>query len=202
LALRLAGMKPPRFPSLWDAFCQIVPFQLVSLSAAVATLNRFVMALGPRVEVEGVSYWGMPTPASVLSAEMATLRGCGLSASKAQTLRGLAAQALVGELDEALLDMASDEELIARLIRLPGIGPWSAQVALLRGFGRLSVFPAGDSGATRGLRELFSEEPQPDEAARALLQRLGAWRGYLYFMLLGRRLLADGEMAEAPAKDL
>lgn len=192
LSLRLAGMKPPRFPSLWDAFCQIVPFQLVSLSAAVATLNRFVMALGPQCEVEGLTYWGMPTPERVLAAETSTLRGCGLSASKIQTLRGVAERALAGELDVASLETLTDEELVARLTRLPGIGPWSAQVALLRGLGRLSVFPSGDSGATRGLRELFPLEPQPDEAARALLQRLGAWRGYLYFMLLGRRLLADG----------
>ena len=51
LAQRLAGMKPPRFASLWEAFCQIVPFQQVSLSAAIATLNRFVMALGPELEL-------------------------------------------------------------------------------------------------------------------------------------------------------
>lgn len=191
LATRLAGMKPPRFLSLWEAFCQIVPFQLVSLSAAVATLNRFVTAFGPSCEYDGRAYWGLPTPASVLSAETSQLRACGLSVAKMQTLRGLAERALAGELEAEAYEEAPDAEVIAALTRIPGIGPWSAQVALLRGLGRLSVFPAGDSGATRGLRELFSQRKHPDAAASALLDRLGDWRGYLYFMLLGRRLLAS-----------
>lgn len=191
LAQRLAGLKPPRFLSLWEAFCQIVPFQLVSLSAAVATLNRFVAALGPRHEYEGRVYWGMPTPASVISAETSALRACGLSEAKSQTLRGLAERALAGDLDGSTLEDLSDAAAIAALTRIPGIGPWSAQVALLRGLGRLSVFPAGDSGAARGLRELFAQREHPDAAAHALLDRMGEWRGYLYFLLLGRRLLAS-----------
>ncbi len=190
LAQRLAGMKPPRFASLWEAFCQIVPFQQVSLSAAIATLNRFVMALGPELAYDGQRYWGVPTPQRTLATSQEELRACGLSAAKAQTLRRLAERALAGELDASDFTSLSDEAAIARLTRLPGIGRWSAQVALLRGLGRLSVFPAGDSGAARGLRDLFPQHAQPDAAAQALLERLGDWRGYLYFLLLGRRLLA------------
>ena len=80
---------------------------------------------------------------------------------------------------------------MAALTRIPGIGRWSAQVALLRGLGRLSVFPAGDAGAIRSLREVFAQREEPDLAASAVLDRMGEWRGYLYFMLLGRRLLAS-----------
>lgn len=190
LAQRLAGMKPPRFASLWEAFCQIVPFQQVSLGAAIATLNRFVMALGPECAYDGQRYWGVPTPQRTLEASAEELRACGLSAAKARTLRGLAEHALAGDLDAVAFAALADEAAIARLTRLPGIGRWSAQVALLRGLGRLSVFPAGDSGAARGLRDLFPQHAQPDAAAQALLERLGDWRGYLYFLLLGRRLLA------------
>ena len=189
LARRLAGMKPPRFASLWEAFCQIVPFQQVSLSAAVATLNRFVVALGPAREFDGRDYWGVPTPRRVTSATEDELRACGLSAAKARTLRGLAERALAGELEASTYPTLTDEEAIASLTRLPGIGRWSAQVALLRGLGRLSVFPAGDSGAERALRDVFSASAQPEATALATLKRLDDWRGYLYFLLLGRRFL-------------
>lgn len=192
LAPRLAGMKPPRFVSLWEAFCQIVPFQLVSLSAAIATLNRFVEALGSKMAYEERDYRGLPSPAAVLAAEYTTLRACGLSEAKARTLRELAERAQAGALEAADYESLTDAEAIARLTRIPGIGPWSAQVALLRGMGRLTVFPAGDSGATRGLREVFAERENPDAAAKELLARMGDWRGYLYFLLLGRRLLASG----------
>jgi DNA-3-methyladenine glycosylase II len=189
LARRLTGLKPPRFASLWEAFCQIVPFQQVSLSAAVATLNRFAVALGPHCEFEGRGYWGVPTPERAAGASVEELRACGMSAAKAQTLRGLAERALAGELEAAALDGLPDEEAIASLTRLPGIGRWSAQVALLRGLGRLSVFPSGDSGAARALREVFAESERPESTALATLERLRDWRGYLYFLLLGRRFL-------------
>ncbi len=191
LARRLAGMKPPRFASLWEAFCQIVPFQQVSLSAAVATLNRFVVALGSSLEFEGSGYWGVPSPQRIASVPEEEMRACGLSAAKARTLHGLAERALAGELEASAYATLTDEEAIASLTRLPGIGRWSAQVALLRGLGRLSVFPAGDSGAARGLREVFAESAQPEATALATLERLRDWRGYLYFLLLGRRFLED-----------
>ncbi len=191
LAQRLAGMKPPCFLSLWEAFCQIVPFQQVSLHAAVATLNRFVMAFGPRCEYGGQTYWGLPAPARVLTTATSELRACGLSEGKTRTLRALAERALAGELEASAFDGAPDEEVIAALTQIPGIGRWSAQVALLRGLGRLSICPAGDSGAIRSLREVFAHREDADAAASALLSRAGAWQGYVYFMLLGRRLLAS-----------
>ncbi len=191
LVERLAGMKPPRFLSLWEAFCQIVPFQLVSLNSAIATLNRFVQALGPHQTYEDREYRGIPSPAVVLTAGPAVLRSCGLSEAKARTLLALAERTLAGNLAIDAFAALSDAEAIARLTAIPGIGPWSAQVALLRGLGRLSVFPAGDSGATRGLSELLAGRSDPSTAAQELLDRMGDWRGYLYFMLLGRRLLAS-----------
>ncbi len=196
LALRLAGMKPPRFASLWEAFCQIVPFQQVSLSAAISALNRLSQALGPQCDYAGERYVGIPQPQTMLGADIAILRQCGLSAAKIQTLRRLAERALAGELEARDFMDLSDDEAIARLTAIPGIGPWSAHVALLRGLGRLSVFPSGDAGAIRSLREVYAQSERPDDVARETLARLGDWRGYLYFMLLGRRLLAmDGSDA-------
>lgn len=197
LAQRLAGLKPPRFPSLWEAFCQIVPFQQVSLSAALSILNRFTSTLGTTIPFDGVDYYALPTPQAVLAVDEAAARSCGLSAAKVHTLRSVAQQAVEGRLERAdFLDLP-DEEAVARLTSIPGIGPWSSQVALLRGLGRLSVFPSGDSGAARALKELFVESEQPEVEARALFARLGPWRGYLYFVLLGRRLLALRDAGES-----
>lgn len=190
LAQRLVGMKPPRFASLWEAFCQIVPFQQVSLSAAISVLNRLTEALGPRCEVDGERYVGIPQPQTLLGADVSILRQCGLSAAKIQTLRGLAERALDGALEARAFAGVSDDGVLLQLTKIPGIGPWSAHVAMLRGLGRLSVFPSGDAGAIRSLREVYAQSARPDDVARETLARLGDWRGYLYFMLLGRRLLA------------
>ena len=73
---------------------------------------------------------------------------------------------------------------------------------MLRGFGRLSVFPAGDSGADRALRAFF-DLPEAEAPARiaALLDDLGDQRGYLYFCMLGWRLLRQGIIAPTGSRE-
>jgi DNA-3-methyladenine glycosylase II len=193
LLRRLAGMKPPRYPALWVTFASVVPYQQVSLESGVAVTNRLIAALGTRHErAEHVSY-GFPSPAAFLAAEPDTLRACGLSAAKVRTLRAIAERILSGELAEEEISALDDEAAVTRLTALPGIGPWSAQIVLLRGFRRLTVFPAGDAGAIRNLRVLY-DLPQEEVArkAEAILRQMGPWRGYLYFLLLGSNLLKRG----------
>jgi DNA-3-methyladenine glycosylase II len=120
-----------------------------------------------------------------------TLRAAGLSANKIDHLRSAAAAVEDGLVSEELLAGLSSEEAAVKLQAVRGIGPWSAAVVLLRGLGRLDVFPLNDSGVARSLRELSGES---DLDAAALLAALGPVRGFLYFhLLLGRmRNLAPG----------
>ncbi|HET7598518.1 MAG TPA: hypothetical protein VFK15_16435, partial [Burkholderiales bacterium] len=78
----------------------------------------------------------------------------------------------------------------------PGIGPWSAGLVLLRGFGRLDVFPPGDVGAARGLRTLMGLPPQVP--LEPVIERFGDLRGCLYFYALGTSLLRQGLIHRAP----
>lgn len=196
LVRQLAGLKPPRFPTLWVTFANVVPYQQVSLDAGVAVMNRVIEALGTRHPYEGATYYGFPTPERFLAAETAALRACGLSEAKVRTLKHIASAILAGALREEELAALDDAAAIERLRALPGIGPWSAQLVLLRGFRRLSVFPGGDSGAQKNLRLLLGELAGGDVRApeRELLELLGPWRGYLYFLLLGSSLLRRGTL--------
>ena len=85
--------------------------------------------------------------------------------------------------------MTSQQALHA-LTELPGIGPWSAALVMLRGFGRLDVFPPGDVGAARGLGPLLRLGPRT--SIDRAVERFGDRRGYLYFCGLGANLLARG----------
>ena len=95
-----------------------------------------------------------------------------------------------GEVSEEAIAQLGTSDALKRLIELPGIGPWSAALVLLRGFGRLEVFPPGDSGAERGLNALLRLR-KPESLAR-VVERFGECRGYLYFCGLGASLLAKG----------
>jgi DNA-3-methyladenine glycosylase II len=89
-------------------------------------------------------------------------------------------------------------ELMASLATHRGIGPWTAAVIALRGFGRLDLFPMNDSGVARSVKDLSGSTHVDVEA---LLRRLGQQRGMLYYHLLLGRLVARGdvELAAIPA---
>ena len=196
LLSRLSGMKPPRYPDLWSTLVGVVPYQQVSLEAGQAISNRMMSDIGPRAEYQELAYYDYPTPERFLRASDAQARSWGLSVAKVKTLRSGAEAILSGAIAEVDLVGLDDEAAIARLTTLHGIGRWSAQVILLRGMGRLSAFPLGDSGAQRAFRALFGWEADEVDARRTeLLAALREWRGYLYFVLLGARLVESGKVA-------
>ena len=197
-AQALRGMRPPRFAGLFETFGNVIPFQQLSIDAGVAIVTRFVQRFGELVEYEGQSIRAFPKASAIEKARLESLRACGLSRSKAIVLREIAKLISSGALSEDAIARMRTEDALRALVRLPGIGSWSAALILLRGFGRLDVFPPGDVGAMRGLRSLLrlaSDAPlTPVEA------RFGDLRGYLYFFSLGAKLLAKGLIHPAPAE--
>jgi DNA-3-methyladenine glycosylase II len=192
----LRGMRPPRFAGLFETFMNVVPFQQVSLEAGIAIVGRVVAAFGPSLELDGRRYFGVPTAAAVADAPIARLRACGLSQRKAETLRDLAALVASGELSEAALDDMTTAEAREQLVSLRGIGPWSASLVLLRGLGRLDLFPPGDVGANRTLGALL--HLGENAAVEREVERFGEMRGYIYFYALASALLERGLIAAAP----
>jgi 3-methyladenine DNA glycosylase/8-oxoguanine DNA glycosylase len=198
IALALRGMRPPRFAGLFEAFAGIVPFQQLSLEAGVAIVARMVAKFGQQLEYDDRCFYAFPTAQAIAEARLEPLRACGLSARKAQALRDLARVVESGVLTEDQLSSMSTGEALRTLTALPGIGPWSAGLVLLRGLGRTDVFPPGDVGAVRGLRALIRRGPQAPLAR--VIERFGEHRGYLYFCALGGWLLSKGLIHPGPAR--
>lgn len=195
-ALALRGMRPPRFAEWFEAFAKVVPFQQVSLDAGVAIVGRLVDRFGEHIEHEGRRLHAFPTAAAIAEAHPVALRECGLSLRKAESLCAIARTIESGELSEEKIAGMSTNDAIRALVELPGIGPWSAGVALLRGLGRLDVFPPGDVGAVRGLSALM--HLRPGAPLDPIVERFGDYRGYLYFCVLGGSLLKKGLIHAAP----
>ena len=180
----LRGLRPPRYPALWEALAHSIVFQQISIHAAGSIMRRTIEATSKPIEHGGTLYYPFTTPHALLNASDATLRGAGLSANKIAHLRSAAEAVLEGLVADEVIESLPSPEAAEQLCRIRGIGPWSAAVVLLRGFGRLDVFPMKDSGVARSLR-LLSADPHVN--AHALLERLGPVRGMLYFhLLLGR----------------
>jgi DNA-3-methyladenine glycosylase II len=192
LVLRMRGVRPPRYPTLWEACVNAIVFQQISLHAASAIMGRFTVGLSDRVDGGGVAVYRFPSMAQFQSAPDRLLAEVGLSAGKLATLRRVADAVGAGVLQEACLEQLPSAEASVLLRRVKGIGPWTAAVILLRGLGRLDVFPANDSSVTRNLMLLGGPSPLELET---LLNTLGSERGMLYYHLLLGRLEARGDLA-------
>lgn len=193
LAMGLRGLKPPRYRSLWEALVNAVVYQQVSLHAASAVVQRIIEAFGTLLESQGSAVHLFPVAERVLAATDQTLRGIGLSSGKLATLRRAADAIRSGTLDADTLEELPSVEAAARLRSIKGIGPWTASVVLLRGFGRLDVFPMNDSGVARSLA--LTADAALDVST--VLDTLGEQRGMLYYHLLLARLEARGDAGRA-----
>lgn len=191
LVRRMRGVKPPRYPTLWEACVNAVLFQQVSIGAASSVMRRFIDALAAPVESAGIPLHVFPALEQFDAARDPVLRGTGLSANKLATLRRISAAIASGELDEAALERMPSEEAGSVLRRIKGIGPWTAAVILLRGFGRLDVFPANDTSVAANVALAAGAEAVDTSA---VLDALGTRRGMLYFYLLLGRLEKRGEI--------
>lgn len=125
----------------FSALVRSVLYQQLAGAAAAAIHGRLIAALGGEV-----------TPQRLLSLPTETLRAAGLSANKAASLQDLAAKVLDGTvvLDTAGLRKESNDEVIARLSTVRGIGRWTAEMFLMFQLRRLDVWPTGDLGVRKG----------------------------------------------------
>ena len=187
LVRRMRGVRPPRYPTLWEACVNAIVFQHVSLVAASTIVSRLTIDFGEHIERDGIRLYRFPSVEQVQHAPDRFLRTAGLSAAKLATLRRVADALEGGEVDEVRLEERPSPEASALLRKIKGIGPWTAAVILLRGLGRLDVFPANDTSVARNLA-LVSGSARVD--LMAVLEALGPERGMLYYHLLLARLEA------------
>lgn len=196
LAQRMLGVKPPRYPTLWEACVNSIVFQQVSLHAASAILRKIIVATSPPLTYDGSVMHTFPSAESVQRTEDGLLLAAGLSERKLATLRRVGDALLSGMLDETMLEERASPDAVELLCRLKGIGPWTATVILLRGLGRLDVFPMNDSSVARNLRLVAGDAPLDVDG---ILRALGPQKGMLYYHLLLARLETRDDVGRASA---
>ena len=186
LAQRCAGLRPQRFATLFEALVNGICCQQLSLASGLTRLGYLAERFGPRTP-DG-SRAGSPDPVRLAAASIPMLRQAGLPARRAAELRDLARLPLA--LFERELNSLPDEAARARLLELPGIGPWTADYVLLRGLGRLDVFPSGDVGAANTLGRILDRAIDPQRTVK-IAARFAPFRGMLYFSMLGYTLASS-----------
>ena len=145
------GRRPPA-ATRFGALAEAIVYQQLNGRAAATIHGRLLERLG-----------GSVTPDALAKAPPEDLRACGLSAAKSAALADLAAKVRDGTVALERIGRLPDEEVVAQLVQVRGIGVWTAEMFLLFTLGRMDVWPVGDYGVRVGFARAWGlpEVPTP-----------------------------------------
>jgi len=173
---RLIDERPDFDPRAWmaqlpamDLFGALL-FQVIGQQLSVAATRRIL------ARVQALSGGHLPSPAELLGVDPGRLREAGLSWRKIGTLRDLAGRMTDGRLNQEALSALPDDELMAELTAIPGIGPWTVQGAMLLALQREDVVLPGDLAFRKAIRAAYRLDHLPSQ--QEVLAIAEKWRPY------------------------
>lgn len=181
LTERFIGVKQPRFPTVFEALINAVACQQVSLDVGIMLLNRLTETYGK--EFDG--HHAFPEPEDLYLCAEEEIQMLGFSHQKAKTILLLTRAVREKRIVLDTLNAQTNEEVMNYLTAIHGIGRWSAEYVLLRGLGRIDIFPGDDVGAQRNIMNLIhlDHKPQYDEI-QEITKVWKPYAGFVYFHLL------------------
>ncbi len=195
---RFRGLGVAQSASPFEGLVLSILGQQISNEVARVLRDLLVDKLGKVISVNGMDYRAFPSPTAIAEAGIDELRGMKLSARKAEYIADIAESVASGSLDlDALADLP-DESIVEELVRLRGVGPWTAHWLLIRAFDRPDGFPAGDLAIQRSLGTLYNDGRRLTEGeAVKLSARWRPYRSYLvtYMFAATRQGLIQGSRA-------
>lgn len=150
------------------ALCREIIGQQLSGKVADVIIARF-RALFSRSRI---------TPQAILRLKDEALRGCGMSWSKVSFIKDLAHKAAGKEIKLAALSKLKDEEVIAALIKVKGIGPWTAEMFLIFTLGRENIFSYGDLGLHKGIEKLYKIKNPSQKQKAKIVEKWSPYKSY------------------------
>ena len=171
------GLRPVLFHSPYEAAAWALIGMRISIRQAARVKEAMARELGTEVSIHGDRLFAFPTPDQLT--RIGEVRG--LFGRKAEYLRGIGEAALAGRLDIATLRATPEDEVLERLQELPGIGPFAAELTLLRGVGTIDRAPTQESRLGRAVAMAY-DQPVPSAAELARISE--GWRPFRTWVTL------------------
>ncbi|KKI89073.1 DNA-3-methyladenine glycosylase [Bacillus sp. SA1-12] len=162
----------------YSCLMKCIIHQQLNLAFAHKLTERFVKTFGYQVD----DVWFYPRPKTVAALQYDDLKALQFSGRKAEYVIDTSRLIAEGKLNIAELDMLSDEEIMKKLIKIRGLGPWTVQSLLLSGLGRPNLFPKADIGIQNAIKKHFKLEKKP--TAEEMDQYSKRWEPYLSYATL------------------
>lgn len=196
LAERFTGMKPPRFPTLFEALVNAFSCQQVSLDLGVILLNRLAHSYGITFTEDDNVFHAFPRPEDLAGLSPENFRKLGFSRNKGRAIIELSEGIINRSMEIERLEEMNDADIYQHRSKIRGVGRWSAEYVLLRGLGRLNVFPGDDVGAQRNIQNFMGLEDRPGyEKIKKITSRWQPYAGFVYFHFLLDKLKSKGYLS-------
>jgi DNA-3-methyladenine glycosylase II len=144
LVERFRGLKPPRFPSPFEALVNAVACQQLSLTVGIELLNRLAGQCGPVFGSGDIAHYAFPQAQDLLHLRAHTFRQLGFSYNKARALLEASRAIVSGQFSPEQMRALDNQSAVEYLMKLGGVGRWTAEYILLRGLGRIDTFPGDE----------------------------------------------------------
>jgi DNA-3-methyladenine glycosylase II len=198
---RCHGMRILRPPTPFESLVTSISAQQVNLGFATLTRSRLVRRFGQSLRLDGRTFYAFPTPESLAHVSLQELREMQFSWRKAEYIVNLATLVASGALRLEELQALPNQAVIERIVRVKGLGRWTADWLLARGLGRGDVIAAGDLGVRKAVGKFyFDGQTPPSEAVRAYAARWGVFQNLTVHYLLAGLRLPDRTPGTAPAQ--
>lgn len=176
------GLRPILLPTPFETLVWAVLGQQVNVAFAAKTKLALAERYGDRLTVDGETYLLFPTAESLAGAREEEMAALQLSRQKIRYIKGLAADVASGRLNLDATGALPPAEALSALQGLTGIGRWTAEYVLLRGYGHRDVIPAADGGLRNIIGRAYGLGRNATETeVRDLAERWAGWRGYAAF---------------------
>ncbi|MDB5053522.1 MAG: DNA-3-methyladenine glycosylase [Bacilli bacterium] len=174
------GLRNIGIPDLFEALCWGIMGQQINLTFAYTLKRRFVEAFGQCKVFNKVSYWLFPTPEAIVHLKVDDLTAMQLTSKKAEYLIGVAKLMSEGELSKlGLLSLGDCKAAEKELVKIRGIGPWTANYVLMRCLRNPAAFPMDDVGLQNAIKQLLELKNKPSvEELRRLSIHWHNWEAY------------------------
>jgi len=169
---RIGTCTLTRNPNLFETLVDAIISQQISVKAADAIMARLRAAIHAGSD-------GLIRPETLSLLDQDAMRAVGLSPQKMRYIRDLTDRVTIGQLDLEQLSELDDETVITELVKVKGIGRWTAEMMLIFSLGRPDVLPVDDLGFLEGVREAYALETRP--TPKEMRARGEVWRPYRTF---------------------
>jgi DNA-3-methyladenine glycosylase II len=179
------GLRIIGIPDLFEALCWGILGQQINLSFAYTLKRRLVEKFGRSVVHDGITYWVFPLPEDIAGLQVEELESLRMTKKKSEYLIGVA-QLMVEEklTKEKLLNLSNHKDAEKMLVKIRGIGPWTANYVLMRCLRYPSAFPIDDVGLHNAIKHRLGKELKPTkEEIIKLAVNWTNWESYATFYL-------------------